>query len=456
MSTESIVRKHAILADDARPLTRAVFEAIDADARFVLIGEASHGTHDFYRHRAEVTRMLIEERGFNAVVAEADFPDAFRVNMYVRGMGTDRSADEALGDFKRFPTWMWRNSVMLEFVEGLRRHNIAIPADDRGRAGVGFYGMDMYSLHASMAKVVQYLDTTDPELAKKVRERYKCFDRFGADAMAYAHAVGVGGARPCTEGALATLRDVSARAAGYIEAMDGWAAQEGALQAKANAAVVANAESYYRQMMFGDELTWNIRDRAFLSTVEMLVDHLGCRVPKPKLVLWAHNSHLGDARATDMGQRRGEVNIGQLMRELYGHAAVVNVGFTTYTGSVSAADEWDSHVLHQNVRPGMPGSYEALLHRVGHPQFLLDFRHGAPELRSALEGPMLERAIGVIYRPRTERHSHYFHCSLPRQFDLLVHLDTTRALVPLEPPSGCWEESVEAREDAPETWPFAV
>eukprot|EP00887_Chlorella_sp_A99_P007234 scaffold2.g7234.t1 len=486
-----LIRQAAILPSQPhKSLEQAVFEHIDPDAQFVLIGEASHGTEEFYRMRAELTKMLIKQRGFHAVVVEADFPDAFRVNMYARGLGEDRSAEEALRDFTRFPTWMWRNTVMLDFVRDLREHNDAIPPDGRERAGVGFYGMDLYSLHASAHKVVDYLCQVDPEAASRAAKRYQCFDRYGADTMAYAMAVGMRGAPGCADAAVGTLLELLRREAEYAPRLDGLLGEELAFQAKANAAVVKGAEGYYRNMFFGSDTTWNIRDSHFLSAVQMIAEHLEKRVTGPaKLILWAHNSHLGDARATDMGQRRGELNIGQLMRERYGEARVFNIGFTTHTGSVSAADEWDAPVARTAVRKSLPGSFEHLFHKADlAPEFALDFRRPpCPDLREALAGPLLERAIGVIYRPQasaaqqasgapaamaplltslphlarccclwhiqtTERQSHYFYAELSQQFDLVVHIDATTALRPLEP-TEAWAYDW-ARQDTSETFPF--
>ncbi|KAI3430472.1 hypothetical protein D9Q98_005067 [Chlorella vulgaris] len=330
------------------------------------------------------------------------------------------------------------------------------------------------------AHVVQYLSQVDPEAASRVKARYKCFDRYGADTMAYAYAVGMAGAPSCANAALATLKDIGRKVNAYSAKLDGEKGEELAFAAHCNAAVVKGAEAYYANMFFGEELTWNLRDHHFLDTVKSLRSHLTRRVPGPKLILWAHNSHLGDASATDMGQRRGEINIGQLMRQEFGAKAVFNIGFTTHTGTVSAADDWDTPVQLKAVRKSMPGSYEHLFHRhaagmraaclpasgdallqstagalAGMPEFVLDLRGGSPDLRAALEGPLLERAIGVIYRPVTERQSHYFSASLSRQFDAVVHLDTTSALHPLEK-TGAWERDWRAREDAPETYPFAV
>ncbi|KAL4422753.1 hypothetical protein ABPG75_008950 [Micractinium tetrahymenae] len=444
-----LVKDNALLPRPGEPLERALLQRIPAEAEVVMVGEASHGTDDFYRMRAEITKLLIRERGFNAVVVEADFPDAFRVNLYVRGMSEDKSADEALSNFERFPTWMWRNNVMLDFVDWLRRHN---QGQEQGRA-CAFYGMDVYSLHSSAAHVVDFLQGADPDAAQRARSRYRCFDRFGADSMAYAYGVGVGGQPSCADAAVSTLREMLQKAGSYGERMDGAKGAELAFAAQCNAAVVKGAEMYYRNMFFGDELTWNLRDTHFLETVKAVREHLGRSAAQPpRLVLWAHNSHLGDASATDMGKHRGEINVGQLVRDHLGMRKAFNIGFTTHTGSVAAADEWDSPVQLKAVRKSLPASYEHLFHKAGMPEFALDMRGGPQDLRDALEGPRLERAIGVIYRPRTERQSHYFYASLPRQFDAVIHLDETEALTPLEA-TGRWETDWEAREDAPETYP---
>jgi erythromycin esterase-like protein len=388
------------------------------------------------------------------VVVEADFPDAFRLNLWVRGLSQDGSPEAALADFVRFPTWMWRNTVVVEFAEWLRQFNSSLPPERRQHSSCGFYGMDVYSLHSSAAKVVEYLERADPEAARRAKSRYACFDSFGADTMAYAYAVGVGGATSCADAAVSILKEVVRNASEYGEALDGEKGQELAFAAQCNAAVVSGAEQYYRNMFFGDELTWNIRDSHFLDTVQAIRQHLSRRRPAddpPRLVLWAHNSHLGDARATDMGQRRGEHNIGQLCREAFGLKKVYNIGFTTHTGTVSAADDWDTPVQCKQVRKSMPGSYEHLFHKAGMPEFALDLRGGSQDLQAALQGPLLERAIGVIYRPRTERQSHYFYCELPQQFDAIIHIDSTAALHPLEK-TGRWETDWRAREDMPEWW----
>jgi len=413
------------------------------DARFVLLGEASHGTHDFYHERAQITERLINEKGFTAVAVEADWPDAYRANRYVRGVSNDVDAIEALADFRRFPTWMWRNTDVVEFLEWLRAYNDAFAAST---AKVGFYGLDLYSLRASMKAVLQYLEKIDPDAARRARERYACFDHFGDDTQAYGLATSLGLNQSCQDAVVEQLVDLQRRAVEYAR-RDGSLAEDDYFDAVQNARVVKNAEMYYRSMFLEDVSSWNLRDRHMVATLESLVTHLDRQSGRAKIVLWAHNSHLGDARATDM-TRRGEINVGQLVREQYGNDAVL-VGFTTHRGSVTAASNWDAPAERKRVRPALPGSYEALFHEVGLARFLLILRNNDNALEG-LRDAKLERAIGVIYRPDTERVSHYFHARLLAQFDAVLHFDETRALEPLERTAG-WEAG-----EAPETFPFAV
>jgi len=413
-----------------------------ADARFVLIGEASHGTHEFYRVRAEITKRLIREQGFDAVAVEADWPDAYRVNRWVRGADEDADATEALGGFRRFPQWMWRNADVLDFIGWLRAWNDARPAEQRA----GFYGLDLYSLHASMEAVLTYLRVVDPEAAARAAERYACFDRFGADPQDYGHAASALMTPPCEHEVVAQLVELRARAGDYAH-RDGRVAADDLFFAEQNARLVRNAEEYYRAMFAGRVSSWNLRDRHMAETLDALAGHLGRPGRPAKVVLWAHNSHLGDARATEMGDG-GELNVGQLVRQRYGRQAV-NVGFTTYDGSVTAAHDWDGAAQRMTVRPALEGSYEALFHRAGGTNLLLDLR-AATDLGAVLAMPRLERAIGVIYRPRTERQSHYFYAALPEQFDMVLHYDRTRAVEPLER-TGAWETG-----EMPETFPSAL
>jgi erythromycin esterase-like protein len=430
----------------ARPLAGAAadYDALlerIGDAPFVLLGEASHGTEDFYRARADITRRLIEEKDFTAVAVEADWPDAYRVNRYVRGMGEDQTADSALGGFKRFPTWMWRNTVVLDFVEWLKRHN----ASAKDRMQVGFYGLDLYSLRGSMEAVLAYLERVDPEAARRARQRYSCFDYFG-DAQAYGYAAAFGVEEPCEAAVVDQLVELRRRAADYAN-RDGQLARDEFFTAEQNARLVKNAEEYYRSMFRGRAESWNKRDRHMAETLEALVAHLEGEGRRAKVVVWEHNSHLGDARATEMGEG-GELNVGQLVRERYGADSVL-VGFTTYAGTVTAAHDWDQPAQRMRVRPALEGSYEKLFHETGLGRFYLDLG-AAGRASDLLRRPRLERAIGVIYRPETERWSHYFNARLADQFDVVIHFDETRAVVPLEAGTG-WHDG-----EPPETYPSGV
>jgi erythromycin esterase-like protein len=414
------------------------------NARFVLLGEASHGTHDFYRERAQITQRLIQEKGFTAVAVEADWPDAWRANRYVRHLSGDAFAIEALADFRRFPRWMWRNTDVVEFLDWLRAYNDAL---EPGAAKAGFYGLDLYSLHSSMDAVLRFLQVVDPKAAKQARERYSCFDRFGEDTQVYGFLTGSGVTRSCEEEVVAQLLELQRRTSDYLQ-RDGRVTAEEVFNAEQNARLVKNAEEYYRAMFLRGVSTWNLRDRHMAETLDALVAHLERLGAPAKIVVWAHNSHLGDARATEMGQRRGELNLGQLVRERHGGDAFL-VGFTTHHGTVTAASEWDAPAERKNVRPALDDSYEALFHATGLGRFLLGLRTDKTTAE-ALREARLERAIGVIYRPDTERASHYFKAQLPEQFDAVVHFDATRAVEPLERTSR-WE-----RGELPETYPFGV
>jgi erythromycin esterase-like protein len=412
------------------------------DARFVLIGEASHGTHEFYAERAAITRRLIEERGFCAVAAEADWPDAYCLNRYVRGLASDPTALDALAGFERFPQWMWRNTVVVDFADWLRTRNAGRAAADQA----GFYGIDLYSLHGSIDAVLGYLARVDPEAAQRARARYRCFDHFGDDAQAYGYATTVGRAEPCEDAVVAQLLELQRRREELGHAR-GSSAEE-LFAAEVNARVVKNAERYYRSMFRGRQSSWNLRDTHMADTLDALSAHLVRQGASGRVVVWAHNSHLGDARATEMGDR-GELNLGQLVRERHGDAAAYLVGFTTHRGTVTAASDWGDPAERKTVRPGRGDSYEGLLHAVEIPRFWLDLRDDRA-LATALARPRLERAIGVIYRPETERQSHYFHAQLADQFDAVIHIDETRALEPLER-TATWEAGEPA-----ETYPSGV
>ena len=419
---------------DHRPLLDQV-----GDARFVLLGEGSHGTHDFYHERAEITKRLIIEKGFAAVAVEADWPDAYRVNRYVRGDGDDRDANAALSGFERFPTWMWRNTVVLDFVEWLRNVNQSRNENTR----TGFFGLDLYSLFNSMRTVVDYLERVDPEAAKRARYRYSCFEHFGEDSQAYGYVASFDLSRSCEAEAVNQLVEMQRRAMEYLSR----AAGDEFFDAQQNARLVKNAEEYYRSMFRGRQSSWNLRDTHMAETVDSLIAYLERHHGASKIVVWAHNSHLGDARATEMGTR-GELNVGQLIRQKYGSDSVL-VGFTTYTGTVTAATDWDDPGEQKHVRPALPDSYELGFHDLGIPRFFLRLGDSAAGT-ALLAKPRLERAIGVIYRPETERVSHYFRADLRRQFDAIFHFDETRALEPLEKPEP-WHDV-----ELPETYPTGI
>jgi erythromycin esterase-like protein/predicted phosphoribosyltransferase len=445
LTDAQVIRAEALPAADGMPSRDALLELV-GDAHLVLIGEASHGTHDFYAARAAMTRRLIEEKQFDAVAIEGDWPDAYRVNRYVRGRDTDETAEESLRGFQRFPVWMWRNEVVLDFVGWLREHN----EDHAGEptATAGFYGLDVYSLYRSMEEVVRYLETVDPQAASRARQRYSCFDQYaGDDGQAYGYAAAFGAGETCENDIVEQLTELQRMGLEYAQ-RDGLLAEDEQFYAEQNARVVKAAAEYYRAMFRGRVLSWNLRDRHMADTLDALSEHLGRQRGRPaKIVVWEHNSHLGDARATESGMR-GELNVGQLVRERH-PGDCRSIGFTTYTGTVTAADDWGSPVQRKRVRPALPDSVEELFHDVGEKAFMLAF-DTAPDAAETLSAARLERAIGVIYRPQTERQSHYFRARVSDQFDAVIHLDDTRALEPLER-TAAWDEG-----EPPETYPFAV
>jgi len=431
----------------ARPVTGAVEDydsllEVIGDRRLVLIGEASHGTHEFYRERARITRRLIDELGFTVVAVEGDWPDAYRVNRYVMGMSTDEDADAALGGFRRFPTWMWRNRDVLGFVQWLRAHNDAQAHPSRKAR---FYGLDLYSLHSSIEAVISYLDQVDPSEAAQARNRYSCFDHVGPDGQAYGHAVVFEGAAPCEQEVVAQLLELRRRSDMYLR-RDGWVAEDEQFYAEQNARLVRDAEEYYHQMYRAEVSSWNLRDQHMASTLVALIDHLDRRSAPTKVVVWEHNSHVGDARATSMSLR-GELNVGQLARQHYG-AETTLIGFTTFSGRVTAADNWGAPAQRKRVRPARPDSHEALLHHVALPQYWLSLSDLSAD--HVLSQPRLERAIGVIYRPETELQSHYFQARLDQQFNVVIHVDHSRAVEPLER-TALWD-----RGEPAETFPSGL
>jgi protein-L-isoaspartate(D-aspartate) O-methyltransferase len=401
------------------------------DARVVLIGEASHGTSEFYRMRARITQRLIEAKGFDIVAAEADWPDAARIDNYARHREVPPSEWTA---FARFPTWMWRNEETRSFVDWLHTRNASLDYSQRA----AFYGLDLYSLYTSVRAVIAYLDSVDPDLAAVARQRYGCLSPWEADPAAYGRASLRGAYRKCEQAVVHILVELLEKRQAY-SLSDG----ERFFDAAQNARLVANAEQYYRIMYYGSRASWNHRDSHMFETLKNVLEHHG---ENAKAVIWAHNSHIGDAKATEMG-RRGEHNIGQLCREHFGNACYA-IGFGTNDGTVAAASGWDQAMEVMRVRPAHPQSYERLFHMTNAPGLLMPLK-GSPseEVREKLERPRLERAIGVIYRPESELASHYFEAVLPRQFDEYIWIDRTSAVKPFD---------VAVLQGMPDTYPFGT
>jgi len=400
--------------------------------RAVLLGESSHGTSEFYRARAAITRRLIEEHGFSIVAVEADWPDAAAIDRHIRRVSPDKMRPLP---FTRFPTWMWRNVEFQVFTDFLRQHNSLKTKEDHVR----FYGLDLYNMNASIAAVLSYLDRVDPKASEVARKRYACLSPWSREPAAYGRAALTHGFAICQKPVTGILVDMLRREMDYIE-KDG----DQFFDATQNARLVANAEQYYRAMYYGSHVSWNLRDKHMFETLNNILDHAG---PSAKAVVWAHNSHIGDARFTDMGQARGEWNIGQICREAYGDEAAL-IGFGTASGTVAAASEWDASMEIKTIRPPRPDSYEAMCHDADIARFLLDFRDAEKnQLRKVLAQQRLERYIGVIYRPETERASHYSNASLSDQYDAFVWLDKTSAVTPLATLSKDHED---------ETYPFGL
>jgi erythromycin esterase-like protein len=420
------------LPDFDDPAFGALFDRFGG-ARVVLLGEASHGTSEFYRARAAISKRLIERHGFTIVAVEADWPDAATIDRYVRHRPKREGEDAA---FERFPIWMWRNTDVDAFIRWLRGHNDGRTYEQM----TGFYGLDLYNLSASMRAVIDFLEKEDPELARLASKRYGCLEPWADNPAAYGRHSLVEGYARCEVGVVQMLRELMQRRMDCLsEECDEW------LDAAANARLVKNAEQYYRVMYYGSAESWNLRDTHMFETLSQLLDAKG---PRSKAIVWAHNSHIGNAAFTDMGMSRGELNIGQLVKERFGAAARL-IGFGTHTGTVAAADDWDEPMRVKHVRPSLPESHERMSHDSRAGRFLLDLRTSEADERllDALQEQRLERFIGVIYRPETERWSHYSEAILPRQFDAWVWFDETRAVTPLPGEQRPGEE---------ETYPFGL
>lgn len=413
--------------DDLDPLLQRI-----GDARFVLLGEASHGTHEFYTWRRQISERLIREKGFSFIAVEGDWPDCYRVNRYIKGYpDTEASARDVLHAFERWPSWMWANREVVELTEWMRHHNEAQPPERR----VGFYGLDVYSLWESMDEVLQYLGRIDPEAARRARRAYGCFDPYEHDVQEYAMATALV-PTSCEDETVAMLSELRRKAPEYRE--DG---REGYFNAEQNALVVRNAERYYRAMVRGGANSWNVRDTHMVETLERLMKHHG---PFAKAIVWEHNTHIGDARATDMA-RAGMVNVGQLVRQKWGDADAVLVGFSSHRGHVIAGEEWGAPMQRMRVPEAREGSWEDTLHRALGEDRLLVFNGEGPELTE----PRGHRAIGVVYNPEAERWGNYVPTVLPLRYDALLYLEETRALHPLHMPE---QEDGEA----PETYPSGM
>ncbi len=409
------------LAGSARDYDRLL--SLIGDARFVLLGEATHGTREFYQARAHITRRLIEEKGFTAVAIEGNWTNAARVNRYVLGTGTDTTAEQALSDFVDFPRWMWRNTDVRDLVEWLRAYNLRQPPARQA----GFYGLDLYGFFDSARAAVQDLEAFAPEVARRARARYQCFEQYTDDPQWYGNNA-VNNGESCEDEAQRQLQEIEQLASEH------WPldrrAETALFSALQNARVVKNGETYFRALYDGSQPTWNLRDLHMVETLENIAEYADMPPSPGKVVAWAHNTHMGDVRATQFWDS-GQINVGQLMRERH-EDEVVLVGFTTNTGTVMAASQWDMPGERMNVLPALPGSDAALFHSTGLGDFLLTLRD-QEDVAQHLAVPRLQRAIGVVYLPQSERGSHYFDARLSQQFDAVLHFDETEAVEPLQP-----------------------
>lgn len=418
-----------IQSADMEPLLNRI-----GDARVVLLGEATHGTSEFYKMRSRITQALVKEKGFNIVAVEADWPDAAHIDRFIRNTDIQLPTKEP---FTKFPSWMWRNEETQDLISKLRLYNDSL---ENNADKVGFFGLDLYSLYSSIDAVINYLNNIDPDLAELAKQRYGCLTPYENNPATYGAAATSGRYRECEKDVVNMLEELLENQA-ELTAHDGDRFRD-AIQ---NARLVANAEKYYRSMYMGSHQSWNQRDSHMFETLQTLLEYGGSDA---KAVVWAHNSHIGNAKATEMGGR-GEHNIGQLAKEEYGDEAY-NIGFGTDHGTVAAASNWGGRMQFKEIRPSLDGSYERLMHQADVERFMLQLRDKSKALIKKLEGMHLERAIGVIYRPGTELQSHYFQASLPNQFDEYIWFDETEAVSPLQ------ISSIEGEDEMPETYPFGV
>lgn len=443
------------IGKNIRPMEDTIRMIKDSHANIVSIGEGSHGTKEFYEFRCEISKQLIIDGRINCVLLEGDWPDCAALHRYVMGMTEPGlSVDDAMaGLFLNFPRWMWRNETMKTFLKWLRGHNAELPVEKR----CGIFGMDVYSLHLSMSEVLRYLQEHDPETAEIVANEYHCFDKFGDDAQVYGRLVTAGLSKGCREAALAAVNHIAeARSMPYTKSNlpEKIFAEDDNFIAQMNARVVVEAEKYYTSMFDPSLNSWNIRDTHFFNTMVAVREHLLRTRGNNRVVLWAHNSHLGDARHTHLdasARQSKELNIGQLIKQSYEQESIT-VGQLTYKGTVMAAHDWGSKPKVKNVRKGLPNSHEEFFHKCAEksatPNFSLDMRTNAMQKALQASGPRLQRAIGVIYRPQTERLSHYYFCDIPKQFDILCFWDVSSAVVPLD--------TMALFVDEPETFPSGL
>lgn len=424
------------------PATYTVLLDKIGDAQLVLMGEASHGTAEFYEARARLSQLLIQKKNFQSIAIEGDWTSAYQVHLYLQGRGLAQQTVAALAHFRSFPAWMWRNKTVLQFLHWLRHYNDKAAEVKK----VGFYGLDLYCLHEALQAVLDYLNQHDPTAAQKARERYACFDHGTVDPQNYGYLVNLALKKPCVKAVTEQLLDMQRLAFAHLHERS-IHEQEALFYTLQNARLIKNAEHYYRALFESPEQTWNIRDQHMAETLENLITHLSARQEqRAKVIIWAHNSHIGDARATEMSARH-EVNLGQLVRERFNTSSFL-LGFSTYEGTVTAAAAWGAKAEIKKVNPGLAESYEALFHLLQHKNFFLPLRPES-DLSHLLKLSRLQRAIGVIYLPERERMSHYFFTRLPYQFDGLIHLDQTHAVEALEAASV-------TSMDLPETYPEGI
>jgi erythromycin esterase-like protein len=408
----------------SEPTTYKTISDKIGDARLVLLGEATHGTHEFYQTRLELSRLLISEKNFHAIAIEGDWTSTYPLNHYLQGNGKIDELETYLHDFLRFPKWMWRNKIFYSFLKWLRQYN-----DEKSEKKVGLYGLDLYCLSSSMQAVIDYLNINDPDAARKASKRYACFDHTSMDPQSYGYLTHSKLKKSCVEEVTEQLLEMQ-RIAYEKFHQDKSSDLEASFYATQNARIVKNAELYYRSLFETHEITWNIRDQHMADTLQNLMSHIETKFNEPaKIIIWAHNSHVGDARATEMSTRH-EINLGQIVREHFSTSSF-HLGFSTYTGTVTAASDWDQPAECKEIQAGMPGSYEYLFHKLKFKDFILDL-HQEKHITELLNISRLQRAIGVIYRPETERYSHYFFTHLPYQFDAIIHIDITSAVTPLD------------------------